>query len=92
METYDMSKHNAHKYWVKCWEIIKSRFALEQDQLINKQIYELYSLYKEAKDTGDFGTSRKILEDIRKIQGIDTPDKLNIKHEGVIRISFGDEE
>ena len=92
IETYDMSKHNAHKYWVKCWDIIKSRFALEQDQLINKQIYELYNLYKEAKEMGDFGTSRKILEDIRKIQGIDTPDKINIKHEGTIRVSFGDEE
>ena len=92
IETYTMSKHNAHKYWVKCWDIIKSRFALEQDQLINKQIYELYDLYREARDTGDFSTSRKILEDIRKIQGIDTPEKINIKHEGIIRVSFGDEE
>ena len=89
--TYDMSKHNAHKYWVKCWDIIKSRFALEQDQLISKQIYELYDLYKQAKDLGDFTNSRKILEDIRKIQGIDSPEKINIKHEGTITVSFGDE-
>lgn len=91
MERYDMSKHNAHCYWVKCWDIIKSRFSLQTDQLINKQIYELYDLYSEARETGDFGTSRKILEDIRKIQGIDAPDKINIKHEGEIKISFGDE-
>jgi hypothetical protein len=92
IEEYDMSKHNAYKEWVKCWNIIKSRFALETDQLINKQIYELYDLYKETRETGDFGTSRKLLEDIRKIQGIEQPEKLNIKHEGIIKVSFGDEE
>lgn len=92
VEEYDMSKHNAYKEWVKCWNIIKSRFALETDQLINKQIYELYDLYKETRETGDFGTSRRVLEDIRKIQGIDAPEKINIKHEGIIRVSFGDEE
>jgi hypothetical protein len=52
----------------------------------------LYDLYKQAKDLGDFTNSRKILEDIRKIQGIEAPEKLNIKHEGTIRVSFGDEE
>lgn len=92
MDEYDMSKHNAYKEWNKCWGIIKSRFSLETDQLINKQVYELYDLYKEARETGDFGTSRKVLEDIRKIQGIEAPDKLNIKHEGTITVSFGDEE
>jgi hypothetical protein len=88
---YDMSKHNAYKDWVKCWNIIKSRFALQTDQLINKQIYQLYDLFKEAREVGDFGTSRKILEDVRKIQGIEQPDKINIKHEGTINITFGDE-
>lgn len=92
METYDMSKHNGWKYWKKCWDIIKSRFALEADQLINKQLYQLYELYKEAKEVGDFGTSRKILEDVRKIQGIDEPMKINVKHEGEIKIQFGDED
>lgn len=92
MEKYSMSKHNADKYYYKVWKIIKSRFALEQDQLISKQIYELYDLYKEARESGDFSTSRKILEDVRKIQGIEQPDKINIKHEGTIRVSFGDEE
>ncbi len=77
---------------MRCWEIIKSRYALETDQLINKQLYQLYDLFKEAKEVGDFGTSRKVLEDIRKIQGIDTPDKINIKHEGNITVQFGDEE
>ena len=92
MDHYQLTKHSAHKYWVRCWEIIKSRYALETDQLINKQLYQLYDLFKEAKEIGDFGTSRKILEDIRKIQGIDTPDKINIKHEGNITVQFGDEE
>ncbi len=91
-DEYEMTKHSAHKYWVRSWEIIKSRFALETDQLINKQLYQLYELYKDAKDTGDFGTSRKVLEDIRKIQGIDSPEKINIKHEGNITVQFGDEE
>ncbi len=92
MEHYQMSKHNAYNDWNKCWNIIKSRFALETDQLINKQLVQLYDLFKEAREIGDFGTSRKILEDVRKIQGIDVPDKINIKHEGEIKISFGDEE
>ena len=54
---YELTKHSAHKYWVRCWEIIKSRYALETDQLINKQLYQLYDLFKEAKEIGDFGTS-----------------------------------
>lgn len=92
MEEFEMSKHNADKYWYKVWKIIKSQFALETEQLVSKQIYELYDIYAAARDTGDLGTARKILEDIRKIQGIEAPDKLNIKHEGTIRVSFCDEE
>lgn len=91
MEHYDMSKHNAYKDWTKCWNIIKSRFALETDQLVNKQLFQLYELFKEAREMGDFGTSRKILEDVRKIQGINEPDKLEVKHSGEIKINFGDE-
>lgn len=92
MEHYDMSKHNAYKYWVKCWGIIKSRFALEHEQLVNKQLFQLYELFKDTKEITDYGTARRILEDIRKLQGIDVPDKLNVKHEGRIDIKFGDEE
>ncbi len=92
MEHYQMSKHNAYKDWNKVWNIIKSRFALDVDQLVNKQLHLLYDLFKEAREIGDFATSRKILEDVRKIQGINEPDKLTIKHEGEIKISFGDEE
>jgi hypothetical protein len=92
MEEFEMSKHNADKYWYKVWKIIKSQFALETEQLVSKQIYELYDIYAAARDTGDLGTARKILEDIRKIQGIQEPEKINVKHEGTIRVSFGDEE
>lgn len=92
METYNMSKHNGYKYWVSCWNLIKSRFILEQDQLINKHLYSLYDLFKQAVDVGDFSTARHLLNDIAKFQGIDVPDKLNIKHEGEIKVSFGDEE
>lgn len=91
VDQYELTKHNAHKDWVKCWNIIKSRFSLETDQLINKQLFQLYELFKEAREMGDFGTSRKILEDVRKIQGINEPDKLEVKHSGEIKISFGDE-
>jgi hypothetical protein len=92
MEEYNMSKHNGYKYWVSSWNIIKSRFVLEQDQLINKHLYSLYDLFKMAVEMGDYSTSRHILNDIAKFQGIDVPDKLNVKHEGTIEIKFGDEE
>ena len=91
IDTYDLTKHNAHKDWVKSWNIIKSRFTLEREQLVNKQIYHLYDLFSKAVEIMDFSTSRKILEDIRKIQGIDTPEVINVNHTGTINVSFGDE-
>lgn len=91
-ETYDISGKQANDNWLEVWGIIRQKYKLERENLVNKHLHKYWELYDKALNNDDINTARQILNDISKIQGLNEPDKLVIDTDKKIILKFGDED
>ena len=87
----NMSKSQANEYWVKVWVLLKKKFELEKDKLILKHTQKYWDIYEQALIQGDLTNGRQALNDLAKLQGLNEPQKIEIKGT-LIKLNFGNEE
>lgn len=90
-EEYKLSRQMANTYWKQVWEDIRDKYTQETDKLVSKHIHKLWELYDLSIDNSDYNVARQVINDIGKLMGIDTPDKLQIEQDLNIRFKFGGE-
>ena len=91
-EVYQISGKQANTYWLEVWSIIRQKYKLERENLVNKHLHKYWELYDKALKNEETNTARQILNDISKIQGLNEPDKLIIDTDKKIILKFGDED
>jgi hypothetical protein len=90
-EEYKLSRQMANTYWKQVWEDIRDKYTQETDKLVSKHIHKLWELYDLSIDNSDYNVARQVINDIGKLMGIDTPEKLQIEQDLNIRFKFGNE-
>ena len=90
-EEYELSRQMANTYWKQVWEDIRDKYTQETDKLVSKHIHKLWELYDLSIDKQDYNVARQVINDIGKLMGIDTPDKLQIQQDLNIKFKFGGE-
>lgn len=85
--TKDLSYNQCNKYYVRTWDFIKERFNLERNKLVDKHLITLWELYDKSIENNEFNTSRQILSDIAKLQGLNEPDKIQVDNH-IIELKF----
>ena len=86
---YKLSRQMANSYWKQVWENIREKYTQDTDNLVSKHVHTLWELYDLSIDKTDYGTARQVINDIGKLTGIDTPDKLQIEQDLNIKFNFG---
>lgn len=84
----ELSKPQANEYWLSCWNVIKKKFELEKDKLILKHTQKYWDIYAEALNTRDLTNARQALNDLAKLQGLNEPDKVEVRGTS-IKLNFG---
>lgn len=87
-----ISREQSIVYWKRVWDGVKERFRLEKDKLVDKHLQSYWDIHAEALETGDLSNARQTLDAIAKLQGLNEPDKIDIKGSTTIQFKFGDEE
>jgi hypothetical protein len=87
-----LSREQSIVYWKRVWENVKERFRLEKDKLVDKHLQSYWTIHAEAMNSGDLSNARQTLDAIAKLQGLNEPDKIDIKGTTTIEFKFGDEE
>ncbi len=87
--TKDISVSQCNKYHKRAWDFIKQRFNLDRDKLVDKHLLMLWELYDKSLTNGELNTSRQILTDIAKLQGLNEPDKIQVDNH-VITLKFNE--
>lgn len=90
-EEYKISRQQANTYWKQIWIDIRDKYTQETDKLVSKHIHKLWELYDLSIDKQDYNVARQVINDIGKLMGIDTPDKLQIQQDLNIKFKFGGE-
>jgi hypothetical protein len=85
----DLSRTQANEYWMSCWAVIKKKFELEKDKLILKHTQKYWDIYQQALDNRDFTNARQSLNDLAKLQGLNEPDKIEVRGTS-IKLNFGE--
>lgn len=88
---YKLSRQMANTYWKQVWEDIRDKYTQETDKLVSKHIHRLWELYDLSIENQDYNVARQVINDIGKLMGIDTPDKLQIEQDLNINFKFGGE-
>ena len=89
-EIYNISERQANNNWLSVWSIIREKFKLERENLVNKHLFQYWELYDRALDKEDINTARQILNDIAKLIGLNEPDKVVLDTDKKIIFKFGD--
>jgi hypothetical protein len=86
----DISRSQANEYWLRCWGIMKKKFELEKDKLVLKHITKYWDIYQEALQNSDLTNTRQALNDLAKLQGLNEPDKVEVRGT-TIKLNFGEQ-
>ncbi len=86
----EVSRSQANEYWVRSWAIMKKKFELEKDKLVLKHITKYWDIYKEALENSDLTNARQVLNDLAKLQGLNEPDKVEVRGTS-IKLNFGEQ-
>ena len=82
----EQSQYHSNKLWNQCWDsiskIAESRNLIHATNLINR----LEDIYFQ---TDDDNVRLKVIEQLRKIGGIDASDKVDIHHTGNVKMNWG---
>jgi hypothetical protein len=88
-DKYDINKNYATDLWMQCWKDIENE--IQKNDLIKAQtlINRLEDIFQETDDD-NLGLIRlQVIEQLRKIGGIDASDKLDVKVQGEIKLNWG---
>jgi hypothetical protein len=85
----ELSRTQANEYWLACWNVIRKKFELEKDKLILKHTQKYWDIYQQALDNRDFTNARQSLNDLAKLQGLNEPDKIEVRGTS-IKLNFGE--
>ncbi len=85
-DKYDINKNYATDLWMQCWKDIETE--IQKHDLIKAQtlINRLEDIFQE---TDDDKIRLQVIEQLRKIGGIDASDKLDVKLQGEIKLNWG---
>jgi hypothetical protein len=87
-DTYNINKNYATDLWMECWKDIETEIQkhdlIKAQTLINR-LEDIYVL------NSDDRIRLQVIEQLRKIGGIDASDKVDIKVQGDIVLSWGSE-
>lgn len=90
-EKYDINKNYATDLWMECWKDIEAE--IQRHDLIKAQtlINRLEDIFQ---GTGDDKIRLQVIEQLRKIGGIDASEKLDVKMSGevTIKTTWGPDE
>jgi hypothetical protein len=88
VKKYDIKRVDASRYWRKSWDLIQDKFKQSKDELVKKHLIKLWNIHDLAIVNNDFTNARNALNDISKLIGLNSPDKLDITHHA-IKLNFG---
>jgi hypothetical protein len=88
VKTYDISRQDASRYWKKAWGLIRDKFNHSKDEMIKKHLIKLWTIHDNALNSKDFTNARQALNDISKLVGLNSPDKIEHTHQ-TIKLNFG---
>jgi hypothetical protein len=88
VKTYDISRQDASRYWKKAWTLIRDKFAHSKDEMIKKHMIKLWNIHDDALSSKDYTNARNALNDIAKLVGLNSPDKIEHTHQ-TIKLNFG---
>ena len=85
-DKYDINKNYATDLWMQCWKDIETQ--IQKNDLIKAQtlINRLEDMYQSNEDDR---IRLQVIEQLRKIGGIDSNDKLDVNINGEIKLNFG---
>lgn len=86
-----VSRAQANEYWKRVWNLVKERFKLEKDELINKHLLKYWNIHDKAVENKDYNTARQALNDIAKLLGMNEPTKMDVNQTGIIEFKWGDD-
>ena len=87
-DKYGINKNYATDLWMECWKDIETQ--IQKNDLIKAQslINRLEDIFEETMDDR---IKLQVIEQLRKIGGVDASDKLDVNVQGDIKLSWGDE-
>lgn len=88
VKKYDIKRVDASRYWRKSWDLIQDKFKQSKDELVKKHLIKLWNIHDLAIENNDFTNARNALNDISKLIGLNSPDKLDVTHHA-IKLNFG---
>jgi len=88
-EEKKFGKAQANEYWIASWNLVKQKFELEKDKLILKHTQKYWDVYEQAIENRDLTNARQTLNDLAKLQGLNEPDKVEVRGTS-IKLNFGD--
>jgi len=85
---YSINKNYATDLWIECWKDIETE--IQKHDLIKAQtlINRLEDIFHE---TDDDKIRLQVIEQLRKIGGIDANEKLDVKIQGEVKLNWGNE-
>ena len=89
---WGISEVQANEYWLRCWTLLREKYQLERDKLINKHLAAYWSIYDLAISKDDLSNARQTLNDISKLLGMAEAEKVDVKQELRIKFKFGENE
>jgi len=89
---WGISETQANEYWLRCWTLLREKYQLERDMLINKHLAAYWSIYDLAISKDDLSNARQTLNDISKLLGMAEAEKVDVKQELRIKFKFGENE
>lgn len=89
---WGISEAQSNEYWLRCWTLLKEKYQLERDNLINKHLASYWSIYDLAISKDDLSNARMTLNDISKLLGMAEAEKVDVKQELQIKFKFGENE
>lgn len=88
VKKYDIKRVDASRYWRKSWDLIQDKFKQSKDELVKKHLIKLWNIHDLAIENNDYTNARNALNDISKLIGLNSPDKLDVTHHA-IKLNFG---
>ena len=88
VKTYDITRQDASRYWKKAWGLIRDKFAHCKDDMIKKHLIKMWTIHDDALASKDYTNARNALNDIAKLVGLNSPDKIEHTHQ-TIKLNFG---
>jgi len=79
---YDVSERTADATWRRCKDILKQRFADEQNELIEQQLMRYFDLLERARFDNNKRVERETLQDISKLYGLEQVKKIDLTTNG----------